>query len=64
MLRLPLSQAVTTVRCSLFYSLLLMSNFKSGVSLPVSVTHKVHVNTDFQWTGEAVFEVEARLGEG
>lgn len=34
------------------------------VSAPFNVAHKVHVDTDFQWSGSDVFEVECKLGEG
>lgn len=36
----------------------------SEISGPMNVQHKVHVNKDFQWTGDDIFDLSEKLGEG
>ena len=34
------------------------------ISGPMNVQHKVHVNKDFEWTGNDIFDLSEKLGEG
>jgi hypothetical protein len=36
----------------------------SEISGPMNVQHKVHVNKDFQWSGNDMFDLSEKLGEG
>ena len=34
------------------------------ISGPMNVQHKVHVNKDFEWSGNDIFDLSEKLGEG
>lgn len=39
-------------------------NEGAEISGPMNVQHKVHVNKDFQWSGDDIFDLSEKLGEG